>query len=72
MATPSAAVEMNGLGTITAACLGSPFPTTLYLGHAAHKANGARSGSRSGLTTNEWSVARLDLRLYMLTDMLQG
>jgi adenine/guanine/hypoxanthine permease len=35
---------MNGLGTLGAACLGSPFPTTLYLGHAAHKANGARSG----------------------------
>jgi AGZA family xanthine/uracil permease-like MFS transporter len=35
---------MNGLGTMVAACLGSPFPTTLYLGHAAHKANGARSG----------------------------
>jgi len=35
---------MNGLGTIATACLGSPFPTTLYLGHAAHKANGARSG----------------------------
>jgi AGZA family xanthine/uracil permease-like MFS transporter len=35
---------MNGLGTMGAACLGSPFPTTLYLGHAAHKANGARSG----------------------------
>jgi adenine/guanine/hypoxanthine permease len=35
---------MNGVGTLTAACLGSPFPTTLYLGHAAHKANGARSG----------------------------
>ena len=35
---------MNGLGTLTAAWLGSPFPTTLYLGHAAHKANGARSG----------------------------
>jgi adenine/guanine/hypoxanthine permease len=34
---------MNGLGTLAAACLGSPFPTTLYLGHAAHKANGARS-----------------------------
>ena len=34
---------MNGVGTIAAACLGSPFPTTLYLGHAAHKANGARS-----------------------------
>ena len=35
---------MNGLGTLVAGCLGSPFPTTLYLGHAAHKANGARSG----------------------------
>ena len=35
---------MNGVGTMAAACLGSPFPTTLYLGHAAHKANGARSG----------------------------
>ena len=35
---------MNGLGTLGAACLGSPFPTSLYLGHAAHKANGARSG----------------------------
>lgn len=35
---------MNGVGTMVAACLGSPFPTTLYLGHAAHKANGARSG----------------------------
>ncbi len=35
---------MNGLGTLAAAVLGSPFPTTLYVGHAAHKANGARSG----------------------------
>ena len=40
--TPS--LLMNGLSTMAAACLGSPFPTTLYLGHAAHKANGARSG----------------------------
>ncbi len=35
---------MNGVGTLAAAFLGSPFPTTLYIGHAAHKANGARSG----------------------------
>ena len=35
---------MNGLGTLGAALLGSPFPTTLYLGHASHKANGARAG----------------------------
>ncbi len=40
--TPS--LLMNGLGTLAAAALGSPFPTTLYIGHAAHKANGARSG----------------------------
>ena len=35
---------VNGVGTLVAACLGSPFPTTLYVGHAAHKANGARAG----------------------------
>lgn len=40
--TPS--LLMNGIGTLAAAALGSPFPTTLYVGHAAHKANGARSG----------------------------
>ena len=40
--TPS--LLMNGLGTLAAAALGSPFPTTLYVGHTAHKANGARSG----------------------------
>jgi AGZA family xanthine/uracil permease-like MFS transporter len=44
---------MNGIGTLAAACLGSPFPTTLYVGHAAHKANGARSGysALNGLVT---------------------
>jgi len=49
--TPS--LLMNGLGTLAAAALGSPFPTTLYVGHAAHKANGARSGysAINGLVT---------------------
>ena len=44
---------MNGVGTLVAACLGSPFPTTLYVGHAAHKANGARAGysALNGLVT---------------------
>lgn len=44
---------MNGIGTLAAAALGSPFPTTLYVGHAAHKANGARSGysALNGLVT---------------------
>jgi AGZA family xanthine/uracil permease-like MFS transporter len=49
--TPS--LLMNGLGTLAAAALGSPFPTTLYVGHASHKANGARSGysALNGLVT---------------------
>src|SRR3984893_18332657 len=33
---------VNGLATLGAAALGSPFPTTLYFGHLAHKAYGAR------------------------------
>ncbi|HYV26174.1 MAG TPA: NCS2 family permease [Candidatus Eisenbacteria bacterium] len=32
----------NGLGSIVAACLGSPFATTLYIGHPGWKALGAR------------------------------
>jgi len=49
--TPSLLV--NGLSTLAAAGLGSPFPTTLYVGHAAHKANGARVGysALNGLVT---------------------
>jgi len=33
---------VNGLATLGAAVFGSPFPTTLYFGHMAHKAYGAR------------------------------
>ena len=40
--TPSLLV--NGLATIVGATFGSAFPTTLYIGHNAHKANGARIG----------------------------
>src|SRR6202521_4367473 len=35
---------VNGLATIGAAAFGSCFPTTLYFGHMAHKAYGARVG----------------------------
>ncbi|RMH50365.1 MAG: NCS2 family permease [Zetaproteobacteria bacterium] len=34
----------NGLGTITAACFGSCFPTTIYIGHPAWKEMGAGCG----------------------------
>ncbi len=41
-ATP--ALAMNGIGTMVGALFGSPFPTTVYIGHPGWKALGARSG----------------------------
>jgi AGZA family xanthine/uracil permease-like MFS transporter len=35
---------VNGLGTLAAAVFGSPFPTTIYIGHPGWKALGARAG----------------------------
>jgi AGZA family xanthine/uracil permease-like MFS transporter len=35
---------VNGVATVGAACLGSAFPTTIYIGHPGWKAMGARSG----------------------------
>ncbi|MBI1952872.1 MAG: NCS2 family permease [Candidatus Omnitrophica bacterium] len=35
---------INGAGSLLAACLGSCFPTTIYIGHPGWKALGARSG----------------------------
>lgn len=37
-------LAMNGLGTLAAAGFGSPFPTTIYIGHPGWKALGARAG----------------------------
>lgn len=37
----------NGIGTLAAACFGSCFPTTIYIGHPGWKALGARSGYSS-------------------------
>ncbi len=37
-------MAVNGLGSIVASCLGSCFPTTIYIGHPGWKALGARSG----------------------------
>jgi AGZA family xanthine/uracil permease-like MFS transporter len=34
----------NGLGSLAAAAFGSPFPTTIYIGHPGWKALGARAG----------------------------
>ncbi len=37
-------LAVNGLGTLAAAFFGSPFPTTIYIGHPGWKALGARVG----------------------------
>jgi adenine/guanine/hypoxanthine permease len=41
-ATP--VLAMNGIGTIIGSIFGSPFPTTVYIGHPGWKALGARAG----------------------------
>lgn len=38
------ALAVNGIGTLAAACFGSCFPTTIYIGHPGWKAMGARAG----------------------------
>jgi AGZA family xanthine/uracil permease-like MFS transporter len=37
-------LAVNGLCTMAAACFGSPFPTSIYIGHPAWKRMGARAG----------------------------
>ncbi|MGF1483326.1 MAG: NCS2 family permease [Opitutales bacterium] len=37
-------LAVNGLGSVVAAGFGSPFPTTLYIGHPGFKEIGARAG----------------------------
>ncbi len=37
-------LAVNGIGTLVAACFGSCFPTTLYIGHPGWKELGARAG----------------------------
>jgi len=37
-------LAVNGLCTLAAACFGSPFPTSIYIGHPAWKRMGARAG----------------------------
>ena len=41
---PRPAMMTNGLGTIAAACFGSAFPMSIYIGHPGWKSIGARAG----------------------------
>ena len=49
---------VDGLGTMLAALCGSPFPTTVYIGHPGWKAVGARAGYS---TLNAVAIALLGL-----------
>ncbi|HXQ81971.1 MAG TPA: hypothetical protein VN775_11695 [Opitutaceae bacterium] len=42
--SPRSSLLVNGACTFAAACFGSPFPTSLYIGHPAWKRMGARAG----------------------------
>jgi len=42
--SPRETLVVNGVGTLLAGVLGSPFPTTLYIGHLGMKQIGARAG----------------------------
>lgn len=42
--SPRSSLMTNGIGTFAAACFGSPFPTSIYIGHPAWKRMGARAG----------------------------
>jgi AGZA family xanthine/uracil permease-like MFS transporter len=42
--SPRSSLMVNGACTFAAACFGSPFPTSIYIGHPAWKRMGARAG----------------------------
>ncbi|MBC8010515.1 MAG: NCS2 family permease [Burkholderiales bacterium] len=41
---PRSSLLVNGATTLVAACFGSPYPTTIYIGHPGWKLIGARAG----------------------------
>ena len=52
---PKPMLMMNGLGSLGAACFGSPFPTSIFLGHSGYKKIGARAGY-SSINAVVWTV----------------
>ncbi len=56
---------MDGVGTMGGALFGSPFPTTVYIGHPAYKKLGGRSGYALGV-----GIAFLLIAMFGLMDLL--
>lgn len=57
---------MNGVGSFGAAAMGSPFPTSIFLGHPGYKQIGARAGY-STLNAIVWSIVCFTGTLSFLT-----
>ena len=55
---PRPLLIMNGIGSLSAASFGSPFPTSIFLGHPGYKAIGARAGY-STLNGVFWTIVCL-------------
>lgn len=52
---PRPLLIMNGVGSLGTACFGSPFPTSIFLGHAGYKRIGARAGY-STINALVWTI----------------
>ena len=55
---PRPLLLMNGIGSLSAAFFGSPFPTSIFLGHPGYKSIGARAGY-STINAIVWTVVCL-------------
>ena len=56
--SPRPLLLMNGVGSLSAAFFGSPFPTSIFLGHPGYKRIGARAGY-STINAIVWTVVCL-------------
>lgn len=55
---PKPLLLMNGAGSLSAAFFGSPFPTSIFLGHPGYKSIGARAGY-STINAIVWTIVGL-------------
>jgi len=63
---PRPLLLMNGVGSLGAACFGSPFPTSIFLGHPGYKRIGARAGY-STINAVVWTAVCLTGTVGLLT-----
>ena len=66
---PRPLLLMNGVGSLGAACFGSPFPTSIFLGHPGYKKIGARAGY-STINAIVWTVVCLTGSISIITFLI--